>query len=431
MEDFTKQARLPLSEEHLPLFAMPHRSSCLPTHHTPTTQASFSRRIQTVLALAAVSLLCACSTTPPKEEIKTATFELSNYDEINVASLEDWSKALSAFQQSCTKLTASPWNQLCQDARNTLSNDEYAAKLFFEIRFQPWRVSAIGERDIQDTGLMTGYYEPLLHGSRQKGGPYQTPIYGVPDDLLIIDLGALYPDLKGRRLRGKLDGRRVIPYDDRRAIDQRTDMERWAIAWVDDPVDAFFLQIQGSGRIALPDGTFMRVGFADQNGWKYQAIGSWLVKNEGLSWHELSMQRIRAWAKANPNKVENALAQNPSFVFFAERSGDPAFGPIGAQGVPLTPGGSVAVDPREWRLGTPFIVEAEQTQPALHFARPVIAQDTGGAIRGLIRFDYFWGFGDEAGRQAGRQKSSARAWVLVPVGLRPEDIRPGGKAMPR
>ena len=410
---------------------MPHRSSYLSMFHTQSTQTSFPRRAQAALALVATSLLCACSTTPPKEETKIATFEISSYDEINVAYLEDWSKALIAFQQSCSKLTISPWNQLCIKASNTNSNDGYAAKLFFETHFQPWRVSAIGERNTQNTGLMTGYYEPLLHGSRQKEGPYQTPIYGVPDDLLVIDLGALYPDLKGRRLRGKLAGRRVVPYDDRRAIDQRTDMERWAIAWVDDPVEAFFLQIQGSGRIALPDGTFMRVGFADQNGWKYQAIGSWLVKNEGLSWHELSMQRIRTWAKANPSKVENALAQNPSFVFFAERSGAPTLGPIGAQGVPLTPGGSVAVDPREWRLGTPFIVVADQMQPALHFTRPVIAQDTGGAIRGLLRFDYFWGFGDEAGLQAGHQKSTARAWVLVPVGLRPEDIRPGGKAMPR
>ena len=175
----------------------------------------------------------------------------------------------------------------------------------------------------------------------------------------------------------------------------------------------------------------MRVGFADQNGWRYRSIGSWLIREEGLKPHELSMQRIRAWAKANPGKVKKALAQNPSFIFFEERSGDPALGPVGAQSVPLTPEASVAVDPSRWRLGTPFMIEAEQDRPQLRLARPVIAQDTGGAIRGVLRFDYFWGFGDKAGEAAGRQKSRVRAWVLVPKGLVPADILPGGAHAPR
>lgn len=147
---------------------------------------------------------------------------------------------------------------------------------------------------------MTGYYEPLLYGSRVRQPPYVHPIYGIPDNLLTIDLGELYPDLKGRRLRGKLDGRRVVPYDKRGAIQEKeAEMARWAIAWVSDPVDAFFLHVQGSGRIVLPDGSFMRVGFADQNGWRYHSIGQWLITHEHLSAHELSMQRIRSWAKAN------------------------------------------------------------------------------------------------------------------------------------
>ena len=279
---------------------------------------------------------------------------------------------------------------------------------------------------------MTGYYEPLLYGSRERRWPYVHPIYGVPDDLLVIDLGDLYPDLKGRRLRGKLEGRRVVPYDKRAVIQERgADLAPWAIAWVSDPVDAFFLQVQGSGRIKLPDGAFMRVGFADQNGWKYQSIGRWLITHEHLAAHELSMQRIRAWAKENPSKVKTALAQNPSFVFFEERSSDPALGPVGAASVPLTPKASVAVDPKFWKLGTPFIVSASQEKPELQFTRAVVAQDTGGAIKGAIRFDYFWGFGDQAGESAGRQKSSARAWILVPNGLEPEDILPGGAHAPK
>ena len=249
------------------------------------------------------------------------------------------------------------------------------------------------------------------------------PIYGVPDDLLVIDLVDLYPELKGMRLRGKLEGRRVVPYDTRGVIQKRTDLDRWAIAWVDDPIAAFFLHVQGSGRILLPDGTYMRVGFADQNGYRYRSIGTWLVEKGHLKPHELSMQRIRAWAKENPKRVEEALAQNPSYVFFEERNGDPNLGPTGAQGVPLTPRASVAVDPKFWALGTPAVVSVSQEKPALRFVKPVVAQDTGGAIRGPIRFDFFWGFGDDAGAAAGRQKSRVEAWMLVPNGLEPRDLR--------
>ncbi|MDO5532661.1 murein transglycosylase A [Sutterella sp.] len=380
-------------------------------------------RLRTALALSALAVLAACTTVEkpsvPEKPLGRA-FERVSYSDIPVSG--GWSEALSAFRLSCPALKAEPWIRLCTEASSTAPE---AAEAFFKTRFAPWRVTVPdtkkkGERT--DTGLMTGYYEPLLRGSRTQGGEYQHPVLAVPDDLLVIDLASLYPELKGLRLRGKLDGRRVVPYDPRGVIQDRTDLP--AIAWVDDPVDLFFLHIQGSGRIALPDGSFMRVGFADQNGWRYRSISGWLIKHEGLKPEGLSMQRIRAWAKANPSKVKTALAENPSFVFFEERRGDPALGPLGAQGVPLTPLASVAVDPREWRLGTPFIVEADQARPELHFTRPVVAQDTGGAIRGTIRFDYFWGFGEEAGQHAGRQKSAARAWVLVPAGLTPEDIIP-------
>lgn len=384
------------------------------------------------LSLSAL-LLAACSTTqqppePPQETVTAPHFEPDSFAAMPAVAQEDWLAAFNAFRTSCSALRAnSPFHNVCTIA---LQTPKELAQAFFEANFAPWRVSLgrfeAGELISRDeTGLATGYYEPLLRGSRTKTPPYVYPIYCVPDDLLVIDLAELYPSLRGLRLRGKLEGRRVVPYDDRAAIQKRTDMDRWAIAWVDDPVDAFFLQIQGSGRISLPDGSFMRVGFADQNGYKYRAIGNWLVKNSELKAHELSMQNIRAWAKKNPAKVRDALAQNPSFVFFEERTGHPELGPLGAQGVPLTPLASVAVDPKHWLLGTPLMLEVHQTRPALDFVRPVVAQDTGGAIKGLIRVDYFWGFGDEAGREAGRQRSDASLWVLVPSGLKPEDIRPG------
>lgn len=309
------------------------------------------------LSLSAL-LLAACSTTqqqpePPQETVTAPHFEPDSFAAMPAVSQEDWLAAFNAFRTSCSSLRAnSPFHNVCTIA---LQTPKELAQAFFEANFAPWRVSLgrfeAGELISRDeTGLATGYYEPLLRGSRTKTPPYVYPIYGVPDDLLVIDLAELYPSLKGLRLRGKLEGRRVVPYDDRAAIQKRTDMDRWAIAWVDDPVDAFFLQIQGSGRISLPDGSFMRVGFADQNGYKYRAIGNWLVKNSELKAHELSMQNIRAWAKKNPTKVRDALAQNPSFVFFEERTGHPELGPLGAQGVPLTPLASVAVDPKHWLL---------------------------------------------------------------------------------
>ncbi len=384
-------------------------------------------RPRTAAALALLALLAACTTVerpPEKKPVPETAFTAVSWEETGDADARGWSEALSAFRRSCRTIAANPaWAAPCRAAD---AADPAAAQTFFRTAFTPWRVEAPAGDALTDTGLMTGYYEPLLKGSRVKTGRFAHPIYGVPDDLLVIDLGEQHPELKGLRLRGRLEGRRVVPYDQRSAIQERGDMARWAIAWADDPVDVFFLQIQGSGRVELPDGSFMRVGYADQNGWKYRSISGWLVQHEGLKPSELSMQRIRAWAKAHPEKVKEALAQNPSFIFFEERSGDPALGPVGAQGVALTPGASVAVDPKRWRLGTPFIVATEQDRPALSFTRPVVAQDTGGAIKGVLRFDYFWGFGDEAGSAAGRQKSRVKAWVLVPAGLTPEDVIPAG-----
>ena len=384
-------------------------------------------RLIRLAAPAAALLLAACTT--PEPPVKPAppahpevAFEESSFDRLPQIQDHTWEPALAAFQRSCEVMQAGPvWEDVC---RSALATDPIGAQRFFLANFTPWKVFVANDDAtlVQDTGLMTGYYEPELLGSRTRSTPFTHPIYGVPDDLLVIDLAELYPQLKELRLRGKLEGRRVVPYDDRATIQKRTDLAPRAIAWVNDPVDAFFLHIQGSGRIRLPDGTFMRVGFADQNGRKYHSIGTWLIREGHLKSHELSMQRIRRWARENPSRVDEALAQNPSYVFFEERKGSPDLGPLGAQGVPLTPEASVAVDLRYWRLGTPFIVDASQASPALKIVRPVIAQDTGGAIRGIIRFDYFWGFGDKAGEAAGRQKSNAFSWVLVPNGMKPEDI---------
>lgn len=377
-------------------------------------------------ALSLALLLAACTTTQPVRHSSRVTFEESSFADLPDVAPADWAPALSAFKASCNAMGAQGvWQEACTAAKTT---DDADAKAFFEAQFKPWKVSVTKFEDEDavssvDSGLTTGYYEPLLYGSRTRQPPFVYPIYSPPDDLIQVDLSSVYPQLKGLRLRGKIEGRKLVPYDTRGDIQNRTDMERWAIAWVDDPVAAFFLHVQGSGRILLPDGSFMRVGFADQNGYRYKSIGQWLAKKGYLKPHELSMQRIRRWAQENPALVKEALAQNPSYVFFEERTQNPNQGPLGAQGVPLTSLASVAVDPAYWKLGTPFIVSVSQDKPALHYTRPVVAQDTGAAIKGPIRFDYFWGFGDEAGMMAGRQRSATSAWVLVPVGHTPQDVR--------
>ena len=393
------------------------------------TQRSLIRLSALVLPLV---LLNACTTvdvehqvpsptTPQAPEKSKVQFSPASWQSVPTTESRSWASALAALKQSCRALLSQPaWSTVCRQAELT---NAMGAETFFRTEFTPWQVLATTPGNSFSTGLMTGYYEPLLQGSRTRQGQYKYPLYGVPDDLIVVDLASLYPQLKGMRLRGKLQGRTLIPYDSREQIDKRTDLNRKAVAWVDDEIAAFFLQIQGSGRIRLPNGSMMRVGYADQNGHRYRGIGNVLIRNGELKANEASMQGIQAWARRNPSRVKAVLAQNPSYVFFQERPGDPNLGPQGSQGVPLTPEASVAVDRQFWKMGTVFLVSASQSVPKLAFTRPVVAQDTGDAIRGPIRFDYFWGFGDKAGRNAGRQKSEARAWVLVPRGMKPQDMQ--------
>lgn len=387
--------------------------------------------------VSAALLLAGCSTTdktkPEKEIDEPTSIEtrttIDDYSSINQISQEDWQAGLKAFRVSCRSIGKKAiWKEVCAKAVSTPDSE---AEDFFRSQFTPWKITKIqlGKQtgtvySEDESGLMTGYYEPLLKISKEKTSRHKIPILSTPDDLIIVDLANLYPSLKGMRLRGKLQGRKLIPYDDRSHIVQRRDLDKYAIGWSDDPVAVFFLQIQGSGRLETSAGETIRVGYDDQNGHPYKAVGSWLVQKGYLKRHELSMQNIQKWAVENPTRVNELLDQNPSFVFFKERVvTDPSEGPIGAQGLPLTPKASVAVDRKFVPMGTPLIVHASQDNPSLDFTRPVVAQDTGGAIKGPLRFDFFWGFGDEAGKNAGKQKSDVSAWILLPKGAVPEDIR--------
>lgn len=296
-----------------------------------------------------------------------------------------------------------------------LDPDRDTARRFFEANFTPFQLI---NADGSEEGLITGYYEPLLRGSRKPGARYRFPVFGVPDDLLVLDLTEVYPELKGIRLRGRLEGRRVVPYFDRSQIDQgRAAVAGKEIAWVDDPIDLFFLQIQGSGRIALESGETIRVGYAEQNGHPYRSIGRVLAERGDLPLEKTSMQGIKAWAQANPHKLSELLNQNGSYVFFRELPADTA-GPPGALGVPLTPRRSAAVDARYVPLGAPVYIATTWPLSSRPLNQLMLAQDTGGAIRGAVRADFFWGFGEDAGREAGRMKQPLRMWVLLPNSYR-------------
>lgn len=311
------------------------------------------------------------------------------------------------------------WQQVCaasRELRNPVSHAQMRS--FLEKWLEPWSVrAASGEAA---SSIATGYYEPLVTASRVRGGVYQWPLYAVPADLLTIDLGSLYPELAGKRVRGKLDGKRVVPYDTRTEL-TRPGREPAAIVWVNDPVDAFFLQVQGSGRASLDEGngrtSLIRVAYADHNGHPYVSIGRWLVDQGELTMDQASMQSIKAWAQRNPNRVREMLNANPAMVFFREEAIAYAEeGPKGAFGVPLTAQRSIAIDPSIVPLGTPVFLATTLPNSRQPMQRLMFAQDTGAAIKGAARADVYWGSGDAAGEMAGRMKQASRMWALWPKG---------------
>ena len=262
-------------------------------------------------------------------------------------------------------------------------------------------------------GLITGYYEPVYPGSLTRSETAHVAVYGVPDDMIVVDLASVYPELKGKRLRGRLEGRVLKPYDTAEVIN-REGAKAPVLAWLTDPMDLQFLQIQGSGRIQLEDGRQLRVGYADQNGHPYRPIGRWLVEQGLLKKEDVSMGSIHAWAEANPQRVPELLASNPSYVFFSTRP-DSNEGPRGSLNVPLTAGYSVAIDRKVIPLGS--LLWLSTTRPdGSPVVRPVGAQDTGGAISGEVRADLFWGTGPEAGELAGNMKQQGQIWMLWPKG---------------
>jgi membrane-bound lytic murein transglycosylase A len=338
--------------------------------------------------------------------------------------LPDWPQdalrpSLEAFVRGCTALEKrAAWSATCAEARAQPGDAaQEALAAWFQRVFDPHQLV---NGDGSDTGMVTGYYEPLLRGSRTRSARFRFPLYAVPNDLVVVDLGALHPDLQHRRLRGRLQGNRVVPYLERAQIDREsTPLAGLEIAWVDDAVDAFFLHIQGSGQVELENGERLRVGYADQNGHPFRSLGALLINRGEIARERASMQGIREWARRNPAKVQEYMNGNPSYVFFRELPRELP-GPLGALGVPLTAERSIAVDPRVVPLGAPVYLSTTYPNTAQPLQRLMVAQDTGGAIAGAVRADFFWGFGDAAGSLAGRMRQAGRMWVLLPKGYRAE-----------
>jgi len=331
-------------------------------------------------------------------------------------------EAWPAFLTGCKALvaqasTAAVWLAPCNTASAVDANDSPAVRAFFESHFSAYQALA---PDGADSGLVTGYYEPLLDGSRIRSDVHRHALFAPPDDLLTVDLGELYPELKDKRVRGRLDGRRVVPYWSRAEIDGgRASLAGKELVFVDDAVEAFFLQIQGSGRIRLAEGGTMRVGYAEQNGHPFRSIARILLDRGAITPGEATLPGLKAWARAHPDEVAPLLDENPSYVFFREVEPDPAAlidGPIGTLGVPLAAERTIAVDARSIPLGAPVFVATSWPLADRSLRRLVLAQDTGGAIRGPLRVDFFWGFGDDAGREAGRMKQQGQLWLLWPKG---------------
>jgi membrane-bound lytic murein transglycosylase A len=329
--------------------------------------------------------------------------------------------ALAAFARSCahiqsqapnTSFGADPamgvyaqWQAPCRMVPQVRD-----AKSFFETWFTPWLATADGKRE----GLFTGYYEASLKGSRTRHGPYQYPLRLRPPDLVMVELGDFRPELKGQRIAGRVTGGQLKPYEDRRAITQGKipGDQQLRFVWVDSPVDDFFLQVQGSGRITLDDGTSLRVVYDAQNGWPYTAIGRELLQRGELEKDNVSMQAIRAWLAAHPGRADEIMNLNRSYIFFRVLAGD---GPTGAEGVALTPQRSLAIDHARIPYGVPAWIDAEPPKENLPpLRRLMVTQDTGGAIRGAVRGDVFWGYGPQAEDIAGHMKAHGDMWLLLP-----------------
>ncbi|MGE5768066.1 MAG: murein transglycosylase A [Bacteroidota bacterium] len=393
-----------------------------------------------IAAVLLAGLLAACNGEAPPEEAEQAEKPKPEaaapeqpsllLEPVAFADLPGWTDdevaaALPALRRSCGRLAGQPddrplgpdalagtvadWRAPCAALEQVPPGGDAALRDLLEQHFRPFAVSNAGKRE----GLFTGYYEAELKAAAAPDAPGATPLYRVPDDLVTVDLALFRADLRGERLVGRVEGGHLVPYLTRQQIDAGAlDGRGLELAWAADPVDAFFLHVQGSGRVIFPDGRVQRVGFAGSNGHTFYAIGRALIDEGIVSREESSMQKIRDWLRANPERAREIMQRNARYIFFRPIDGE---GPIGAQGVPLTPGRSLAVDSALLPLGVPLWLDTTWPATDRPLRRLMVAQDVGSAIKGAVRGDFFWGSGEPALEQAGRMKQTGRYYLLLPT----------------
>lgn len=399
-----------------------------------------ARRVAAVAGLAAA--LAACGERPapeaPPEGPPTASLTRVSFDALPGFSADPVAEALPALERSCERMNsrnsypdaapsglaegskslwpgADAWRTACAALLAVPEGDHATLRRVLTSSFAPYAVAdpskGAGDAGPATPGTFTGYYEAELNAARERGGPYQTPIYGVPQDLVSINPATFDSDLPSTTLVGRVEEGRLVRYWTRAEIEGGAIEGRAPVLmWTDSPVDLHVLHIQGSGRVALPDGTTSRIGYAGNNGWGFVGIGRVMLDRGLAEPGKASMQHIRAWLKANPAQADSVMQANPRYIFFREIIGD---GPIGAQGVALTPRRSMAVDPRFIAYGTPLWLDTVDPD-GRPLQRLMVAQDTGSAIRGQVRGDFFWGTGEAALEHAGRMKSNGRYYLLLP-----------------
>jgi membrane-bound lytic murein transglycosylase A len=362
-----------------------------------------------IILFVVILLLSACSKKPeilfkdmPKTHLKSVSFnDLPNFDD------ENFSDVLNNFRNTCkTNKSKTLYPELCKKQLNATDAKEFIIK-----NFTPYRIY---DKNSNDTGMLTGYYEAQLHASLRKTSQYKYPLYETPKDLVIVNLASIYPELKHYRLRGRLQGNKLVPYYSREQI-KHHDINASILCYCNSKIDRFFLEVQGSGIVKLDDNTSMYVGYDNQNGYKYKSIGKYLVKNDKIPLENISLQSIRTWLKEHPSKIDEVLNYNNSMVFFSRRN----HGATGALGLQLTPKRSVAIDRKYIPLGSMLYLNAKSHLISLN--KFVFAQDTGGAIKGDIRADYFLGSGQDALAIAGRLKAPLKLWIILPKNKRKID----------
>ena len=354
-------------------------------------------------------LFTGCSQVEPQPKIELETLpkiskakvKKIGFKDIKGFYEDDLTLAFEVFKKDCQRAKRYDlFKEICQKAE-TFTNPSQ----FFSENFTPYELY---NNNGTDNGLITGYYEPLLQGSRTKSEKYKYAIYKTPKDMLTIDLSNSYPELKKYRLRGKIVKGKIVAYDDRKALNNRTDLE--PIVYVDDEIDLFFLQIQGSGKVQLDSGEIINVGYSNQNGHKYHAIGRTLLKEGVLKKTGASLQGIKKYLKQNPQRVEEILNKNRSYIFFVEREKSAT----GALGTQLVGGRNLAVDRKYIPLGMPVFINTKNSVNQDKINRLMVAADVGGAIKGEIRADFYFGNGSNAELWAGGMKEKGKLTILVP-----------------